>query len=263
VVVAPLRRYLLSVVDGSNGSTAAHLEALEALDQHPYTPLGDGLGQIGSIVDAGTESTLATLVLQLGLVLGVLYVGATLWLLWSARRSWSGTVPRATYVLLLLALGLSWFTSEQWMTFNSGLTFAVMLGVGVTRPQPRTPAVPSRRRRPPVTRAVAVLCLSSVLDAGLSSGGASTQPRRRGAEDLGDVRVWASVAGRTPRCTPGSTRSRCRWRPGACRPCGVPGCRCSPRAATAPGVRRPSRCVRCSRGPTSSWRMATTCSRSP
>ena len=132
VVVAPLRRYLLSVVDGSNGSTAAHLEALEALDQHPYTPLGDGLGQIGSIVDAGTESTLATLVLQLGLVLGVLYVGATLWLLWAARRSWRGTVPRAAYVLLLLALGLSWFTSEQWMTFNSGLTFAVVLGVGVT-----------------------------------------------------------------------------------------------------------------------------------
>ncbi len=131
VAVPGVRRYVGEVFSGQNSSTSGHLSSLEQLVRFHYSLLGTGLGSSGAAVGLGNESVLATMVLQLGALLGLGYLVGTVALLWFARTRWVGGQAVVTYVLLLGCVAAAWFTSEQWITYNAGLPFALLLGAGV------------------------------------------------------------------------------------------------------------------------------------
>ena len=134
VVVLPVTRtYLVSVFSGRNSSTSGHLAALAQLGHHDYTLLGGGVGSAGAVVEMGTESSAITVVLQLGLLGGALYLGACVALLAKRRQHWE---PEVVQFLLLLTLLLSWFSSEEWLTYNAGLPTALFVALGGSLARP-------------------------------------------------------------------------------------------------------------------------------
>lgn len=128
ILIRPVTFYVQTLVRGNHGSTEAHLSYLSQLADLPFTPGGSGLGQAGAIAGVSTESSLATVTLQLGLVLGLLYWAGTGLLVWSARGRWSS--GRA-WAVAMAALAVTLVVSEQWLTFNAGWPLALVLALGV------------------------------------------------------------------------------------------------------------------------------------
>ena len=122
------RTYLIAMATGRSSSTNGHLAALRQLGSQNYSVVGGGVGTAGAIVDLGTESAAATVLLQLGLVGGAIYLGSCLALLGKGKSRWDPGVAQLLVVLVLVFS--SWFSSEQWLTFNSGLPTAMFAVLG-------------------------------------------------------------------------------------------------------------------------------------
>ena len=127
MIYPPTREYVSSIAQGHSSSTAGHLDAFAGLRGHPYSVLGKGIGSYGSVVGIGTENVFATVLVQLGVLGGGVFLGGTLGQVVRSRRSWG---PRGSFWGALLAVLVTWMVSEQWLTFNVGWTTAMWLSVG-------------------------------------------------------------------------------------------------------------------------------------
>ncbi|MFM2438719.1 MAG: hypothetical protein RLZ55_1544, partial [Actinomycetota bacterium] len=128
LAVGPIHEFVASILRGGHGSTTAHLEYLDKLGSLQVSFWGTGFGAAGAVSGKSTENAIATTVLQLGLVLGLVYwAGTTLLVVASARR-WQNL---ATWGSVLMGILISMTVSEQWLTFNTGWPLALLLGAGV------------------------------------------------------------------------------------------------------------------------------------
>ena len=143
IAVAPVRDYLVEVFSGRHGSTLGHIEAVERMQDYSYSLPGSGIGSIGAIQGNATESVFATVLVQLGLIAGGIFLAATLYLLIAARDRWT---PRASFWFLLAGLMVTWAVSEQWLAFNAGWLIGLFVTTGATLPSPTR----SRRDDPAV-----------------------------------------------------------------------------------------------------------------
>lgn len=126
-LIPPTRSYIVAQLTGSSSSTSGHLAALFHLRNNGYSLLGGGVGSSGAVVGAGTESSAATVVLEIGIVGGLAYLILNAILVWRARERW---VPMLSFLGLAVAVLISWAVSEEWLTYNAGLTYGLLIALG-------------------------------------------------------------------------------------------------------------------------------------